>query len=115
MQQNQNVDGDLYEAADPELFRSVLYNVVDGLQQIAGQPEQDHGAIHADRGSVLVVPVQLRHAQAGLDQQRQQTDALHEVPVLDKQVHRYAGDQRDGRRALEVGDEVGPLPEVFGL
>lgn len=62
-----------------------------------------------------MVTIQLRHAQAGLDEQRQQADALHEVPILDEQIHRYAGDQRDGRHALEIGDEVGPLPEVFGL
>lgn len=115
MQKNQNVDGDLNESADPELNRSILDDVIDGLQQIAGQPEQHHGAIHADRRPIFVVTIQLRHAQAGLDQQRQQTDALHEVPRFDKQVHCNAGDQGDGRHALEVGDEIGPLPEVFGL
>lgn len=39
LQQDQNVDGDLDEAADPELNRRVPDDIVDCLQQIAGQPE----------------------------------------------------------------------------
>lgn len=67
---------------------------------------------HALRGLVLVVAVELRRAQHGLDEDGQEAQGLHEHGGVQEEVGDVGRHQREGQHALHVVQEVAPGPEV---
>lgn len=67
---------------------------------------------HALRGLVLVVALELRRAQHGLGEDRQEAQGFHEHGGVQEEVGDVGRHQREGQHALHVVQEVAPQPEV---
>ena len=58
------------------------------------------------------LPVKLWHPEQRLGEHRHKPDHLDKGLVLQQEVHEHGGEGGHGHRELDVGREVGPLPEV---
>lgn len=62
-----------------------------------------------------VILHQLRRAEHGFREDGQEADNLDERDVIDEQVHNYRGDDAEDEHTVQIGLEVGPIPEVFHI
>lgn len=70
---------------------------------------------HAEGGLVVVVTVELGHAQHGLGENGQKAHCFHKGVVLDQKVHEEAPNEDKAHCAFQVRLEIGPLPKIVWI
>lgn len=112
LEENGVVEAALHHAADPELHGGLAHNVVARLEHVADRPHDHHVDAHAERRLVLDVARELRRAQHRLHEDGEEAHCLHEPVLAQHQVCDARAHRPHDQHKVQVGLEVGPLPEV---